>query len=272
MRTRRGFALKDSHVHTTLSHDGRSTMQEYLDAAAKRGVDEITFTEHCDFYDGVETSLRTLDVRSCRDSYRALAPKKCVRTNFGIEIGLRPECREKILAVTGENDFDFIIGSSHITAGRDMAFDPAFFAGKTRHEAYEVYFREVLENIRLFDDFDVYGHLDYVVRYGGYPEKTVSYDEFREELEAILDLLIEKGKGLEVNSSGYRYGLDSPHPNLAILKRYREKGGRIVTLGSDAHQTDQLGAGLAEAAELLREAGFSEYAVFRERRPVFLCL
>ena len=111
-----------------------------------------------------------------------------------------------------------------------------------------------------------------MVRYGGYPEKTVSYDEFREELEAILDLLIEKGKGLEVNSSGYRYGLDSPHPNLAILKRYREKGGRIVTLGSDAHQTDQLGAGLAEAAELLREAGFSEYAVFRERRPVFFCL
>ena len=264
--------MKDSHVHTTLSHDGQATMREYLEAAAAKGVDEITFTEHFDLYDGVKTTLGTLDVRAYRDAYRALGAREGVRTNFGIEIGLRPECRGKIAAMTGENDFDFIIGSSHITAGRDMAFDPAFFEGKTRREAYEVYFREVLENIRIFDDFDVYGHLDYVVRYGGYPEKTVLYDEFRDSLEAILDLLIEKDKGLDVNSSGYRYGLGSPHPNIAILKRFREKGGRIVTLGSDAHRADQLGSGIPEAAEVLREAGFAHYAVFRGRRPVFFSL
>ena len=264
-----GESMKDNHVHTALSHDGRSSMREYLDAAAAKGVDEITFTEHYDLYDGVDTILRTLDVEAYRETYRTQPHRRDVRTNFGIEIGLRPECKEKIQAMTEQNDFDFIIGSSHITAGRDMSFDPVFFSGKTRHEAYLVYFREVLENIRLFDDFDVYGHLDYVVRYGGYPEKSVRYDEFREVLEDILGLLIEKGKGLEVNSSGYRYGLGSPHPNIEILRRFREKGGRIVTIGSDAHQADQLASGIREAEEILREAGFSEYVVFRERKPVF---
>ncbi|MBR5742970.1 MAG: histidinol-phosphatase HisJ family protein [Clostridia bacterium] len=264
--------MKDSHVHTVLSHDGRSTMREYLRAAAKTGVDEITFTEHYDIYDGVKTSLHTLDAAAYREAFDALPPEKGVRANCGIEIGLRPECREKIRAMTEKNSFDFIIGSSHITAGKDMSFDPSFFEGKTRREAYLVYFREILENIRLFDDFDVYGHLDYVVRYGGYPEKELAYGEFREALEEILDLLIEKGKGLEVNSSGYRYGLSSPHPNLAILKRFREKGGEIVTLGSDAHRVEQLAAGIPEAAELLREAGFARYAVFRERKPVLFAL
>ena len=261
--------MKDSHVHTVLSHDGRSTMREYLEAAVRRDVDEITFTEHYDLYDGVDSALQTLDVAAYREAYDGLPHREGVRTNFGIEIGLRPECRKKIKAMTESHSFDFVIGSSHITAGRDMSFDPAFFAGRTRHEAYEVYFREVLENIRAFDDFDVYGHLDYVVRYGGYPEKRIDYAEFGESLEAILDLLIEKSKGLEVNSSGYRYGLDAPHPNLTILKRFREKGGRIVTLGSDAHRADQLASGIREASDMLREAGFSEYAVFRERRPVF---
>ena len=264
--------MKDSHVHTVLSHDGRSTAREYLAAATARGVDEITFTEHFDLYDGVPSPLRTLDVAACRRAYRELEPVPGVRANFGVEIGLRPECREKIRAMTDENAFDFIIGSSHITAGRDMAFDPSFFAGKTRREAYLVYFGEVLANIRLFDDFDVYGHLDYVVRYGGYPEKKIAYDEFREALDTILRALAEKGKGLEVNSSGYRYGLSSPHPNPEILRRFRELGGETVTLGSDAHQASQLASGLPEAMEAARAAGFSYYAVFRERKPVYFKL
>ncbi|MBR5743029.1 MAG: PHP domain-containing protein, partial [Clostridia bacterium] len=117
--------MKDSHVHTVLSHDGRSTMRDYLRAASETGVDEITFTEHYDIYDGVKTSLRTLDVAAYRKAFGALPAEKEVRTNCGIEIGLRPECREKIRTVTEKNAFDFIIGSSHITGGRDLSFDPA---------------------------------------------------------------------------------------------------------------------------------------------------
>ncbi|MBR6270591.1 MAG: histidinol-phosphatase HisJ family protein [Lachnospiraceae bacterium] len=261
--------MKDTHVHTSLSHDGKSTAKEYLTAAPGLGVDEIIFTEHFDYYDGVETKIITLDVEEYRRTYEALRPQGGLKIGYGIELGLRPEYREKLIAMTDTHDFDFIIGSSHLTAGRDIAYDPVFFEGKTRHEAYMVYFNEMLENVRIFDDFDVYGHMDYVVRYGGYDEKTIDYREFGDVLDEILATLVKKGKGLEINTAGYRYGLPFAHPNISILRRFRELGGEIITIGSDAHHISQLASHFDRAYEMARTAGFTYYAIFRGRRPEF---
>ena len=107
--------MKDCHVHTTLSHDGKSSIEEYLNIAEEKNVDEITFTEHYDIYDGVETKLTTLDVDKCKEEYLKRKDDSKVKTNFGIEIGLRPESFPKIRNMVISHDFDFIIGSSHIT-------------------------------------------------------------------------------------------------------------------------------------------------------------
>ena len=261
--------FKDSHVHTNASHDGKSGILEYLVVAKAKNVDEITFTDHYDIYDGVATKLTTLDVANCRERYLELTKNADIETHFGIEIGLRPEAEQKIKAMTAANDFDFIIGSSHITCGKDMSMDSSFFDGLTRHEAYMRYFNEVLENINTFDDFDVYGHLDYVVRYGGYDKNHIDYQEFGDILDKILVSLIKKGKGIEVNSSGIRYRLGAPHPNMDIVERFVGLGGKIITIGSDAHSAEDLAKHFQIIKMLLQRRGIKEVAVFKNRVPHF---
>lgn len=262
---------KDSHVHTSISHDGISTIKEYLNYASTAFVDEITFTEHYDDYTGIDTDIQSLNALEYYKRYLKEKDDSIVKTNFGIEIGLQPDIKESITNLIKTYPFDFIIGSSHITNKKDMAMDRSFFEGLTRKEAYLQYFREVLENIKLYkDEFDVYGHIDYVVRYGGYESKKIDYNEFREILDEILHELIKKDKGIEINTSGYRYGLLGPHPNIDIIKRYIELGGKIITIGSDAHRTQDLGKDFNKVYDLLEYLKINEIAIFHNRKPEFI--
>ncbi len=264
--------MKDSHVHTKISHDGKSTIDEYLNFASRVGVDEITFTEHWDDYTGLDTHLKTLDVADYYLEYLSKKNDDLVKTNFGIEIGLQPDIIDNVKKVVSLYPFDFIIGSSHITCKKDMAMDKSFFDGYTRREAYLRYFKEVLENIRLYDEFDVYGHLDYVVRYGGYNDTKIDYQEFKDILDEILINLVRKDKGIEINTSGLRYGLGSVHPNIDILRRYKELGGKIVTIGSDAHNIVDLASNFDIAFDILESVGFDNVTIYHNRRPDFIKL
>lgn len=261
--------MKDCHAHTNISHDGISGFKDYIMIGKEKGVDEITFTEHWDDYTGLNTNLKTLDVAQYEKKYLECKNDAILKTNFGIEIGLQPDITEKVKKLVNEFSFDFIIGSSHITCKKDMAMDKSFFEGLSRKEAYLKYFKEVLENIKLYNDFDVYGHIDYVVRYGGYAENKIDYIEFKEILDEILISLIKKDKGLEINTSGIRYGLNSPHPNIDILRRYKELGGKIITMGSDAHKVEDLAKGFDVAFDILENVGFEDVAIYHNRIPDF---
>ena len=258
----------DSHVHTILSHDGKSSILDYINN--NNGINEITFTEHYDIYDGINSNLKTIDLDNYYKEYLKYKDNKKVKINFGIEVGLQPDLVNEINTMLDSYPFDFVIGSSHITCKKDMAMDKSFFEGLTRFDAYLNYFKEVLENIKLYDNFDVYGHLDYVVRYGNYDEKIINYNEFKDILDEILLLLINKNKGLEVNTSGFRYSLGYFHPNMEILLRYKELGGYIITLGSDAHHVNDLAFKFNQTLEILDNIGFSDIAVYHNRKPEFV--
>lgn len=265
----------DTHVHSKVSHDGISYMDEHMKYAKENGVKEITFTEHYDDYSGVETNLKTLAIDYYRNVYLENKNDNLVKTNFGIEIGLRPESHELISNMVGNNNFDFIIGSSHITCGKDMAYDKSFFENYTPHQAVMNYLNEVLTNVRMYtNEFDVYGHIDYVIRYVikyyGNVINKINYDEFRDILDEILLVIINKDKGIEINTSGIRYGLNSVHPNIEILKRYKELGGKIITIGSDAHRVEDLASHFDIAIDLLEQSGFEEIAVYYNRKPDFI--
>lgn len=262
--------FKDCHVHTNISHDGVSTIEEYLEIASKKKVDEITFTEHYDIYEGLQTNLKTLNVDNYYEKYKKIKEKSDFNFNFGIEIGLQPDISNTIKKMVSKYPFDFIIGSSHITCKKDMSMDKSFFEGLTRKQAYLKYFEEVLENIKIYDEFDVYGHLDYVVRYGGYENKKINYEEFGDILDAILIELIKKNKGIEINTSAIRYGLDSCHPNIEIIKRYKQLGGNIITLGSDAHNTNDLAKDFNLVYDMLEYLNIDNIAIFHKREPEFI--
>ena len=118
----------------------------------------------------------------------------------------------------------------------------------------------------------MYGHLDYVVRYGPTKNDSYTYQKHADVFDKILSVLIENGKGIELNTGGFRSGLSQPNPCVEILKRYRALGGEIITVGSDAHAPKDIAADFDRACALLKECGFAYYCVFQKRIPVYLKL
>ena len=261
----------DQHVHSNISHDGISTYQEHINYAKNHGISEITFTEHFDDYKNIKTNLKTLDIDKYKQAFDEIKDNSKIKTNFGIEIGLRPESKDVIKGMVNTNNFDFIIGSNHITCGKDMAYDTTFFDGLSKEEAITKYLEDVLINIKTYyDDFDVYGHLDYVIRYVskyyGYLVK-MDYQLYQELLDEILKTLIAYNRGIEVNTSGIRYGLGIFNPNIQILRRYLELNGSIITVGSDAHCYQHLASYFNIVYNILEFIGYQYITVYHDRIP-----
>ena len=137
---------------------------------------------------------------------------------------------------------------------------------------YRHFFEVTLKRLESYDCFDSLGHLDFVVRYGPNKNRFYDFKTYGDIISAILELLIRKDKALEVNTGGFKYGLGHPNPCEDILKRYRELGGRLLTVGSDAHVPGFVGYEFDRTAELLKELGFREYALYRRRVPEMLPL
>lgn len=270
------MAIKtDFHLHTGFSTDSDTPMETMILKGIELGLEKMCFTEHMDIGfpvtedspEGaflVNTDSYLYDFIRYKEKY-----KDRIQILFGIELGLQSDYREEIADYASSYPFDFIIGSSHLCNGKDPYY-PSFYEGRSEEEAYREYFGTELENLRVISDFDVYGHLDYVVRYGPNKDRDYTYEKYRDILDRILMLLVEKGKGLEINTGGIRKGLRELHPLTAILKRYRELGGEIVTVGSDAHSPERIAEGFDKAAQVLFSCGFKYYTVFEARVPEFV--
>lgn len=264
----------DYHLHSSFSGDSKAPMEAMIQQAAASGMLQICFTEHMDMdyhyiheeeigmFD-LNTDSYLFDLIRYREKYADR-----IQLCFGVELGLQPEIAAKNAAYAKAYDFDFIIASSHVCHKKDPYY-PYFYEGRTEEEAYREYFSSILENLNAFTDFDVYGHLDYVVRYGPNRDQYYSYDKYRDLIDEILTLLIENGKGIEVNTGGIKYGLRELNPCTDVIKRYRHLGGEIITVGSDAHTPDMIANGFDRAASILSDCGFRYYNTFRNRVPEY---
>ena len=266
--------LSDCHIHTIHSGDSETPMEEMILLGISRGLTTMCFTEHNDF----QFPITELDPEGKFECNAELYFKEFweyknkysdkIQLLFGIELGLQPSVISQNELYVRKNDFDFIIGSSHLCNGTDPSCSP-FYEGRSEEEAYREYFESILENVKSFSEFDVYGHLDYVVRYGPNADKMYSYAKYQDILDKILSLLVTKGKGLEINTGGLKRGMHDLHPCKDIIKRYKELGGEIITVGSDAHIPNNLAAYFSRAEEVLKECGFKYYTVFEHRMPIF---
>ena len=181
---------------------------------------------------------------------------------------MQPHLRRELALYAKSFPFDFIIASSHVCNGRDPYY-PYFYEGRDDEEAYREYFSSIPENLKAFSNFDVYGHLDYIVRYGKTKDAGYSYDKYKDVLDKILETLLEKEKGIEINTGAIGYHLKDLNPCTDIIKRYRELGGEIVTIGSDAHAPGDIARGFDRAGEVLTACGFRYYTTFENRMPEF---
>ena len=273
----------DMHMHTWFSTDSEACPRDMADEAVRKGLKTICFTDHFDKDDLEWGEEGIFDVDAYFVEMQKLQEEYAGKLNIriGIELGLRTYLKDYYEELTKKYPFDFVIGSVHNVPykkdaeGNILYTDPAaekLFTDRTDKEAYRLMMETTLENVRTSDCFQTLGHLDYVVRYGKSREKEYSYTDYADIIDEILKLLIEKEKGLEVNSAGLKYGLPFAHPHPDVLKRYRELGGEIITIGADAHTPDKVAYAFDKAATVLENCGFRYYTVFKDHKPEFISL
>lgn len=256
----------DYHVHSDFSADCKTPMEKSIHRAIELGLEEICFTEHIDYEYPDPTIDFDLDlagyemkINQMRDKY-----EDQITIRKGVEIGVQPYLLERYNQLMKEEKFDFIICSMH-TANKKDLHSGDFFKERKPEEAYEAYYNELLYCVKNFKDFSILGHLDLVKRY----KKEPANHNCTEIISAILKEIIAAEKGIELNTSGVRYGLNNGMPSKDILKLYVDLGGEIITIGSDSHTEQTISYQFKESVELLKTVGFRYIATYENLKPVF---
>ena len=278
--------LADYHVHTEFSDDSVFALEDVCALAIERGIDEICITDHVDY-----------DVRPDWDEYRRdpscakifegklsinvdyeryfpaieaarerFAPMLAVKT--GMEFGVQSHTAERFHALFEQHAdaWDFIILSIH-QVGNEEFWNGTFQKGRTQDEYNMQYYEEMLRVVQCFDDWSVLGHLDLIKRYdaaGPWPDANA-----RDIVAEIMKEAIRRDKGIELNTSSIRYGLSDLTPSEDILRLYRDLGGHILSIGSDSHRPEHLGAHIPMMRKRLQAIGFTEFCTFDHMEPIF---
>ena len=255
----------DHHVYTNYSPDSDASIEEYLLRAKELGLDSVMFTDHIDM-GAIEVEFQDhIDYDEYFKTMKALEKQYGIPIRVGVEIGYEKNHKEEIDRLLEKYPFDFVISSIHYGEGKDFYLGD-FFDGKSQYESYLTYFELILEMVENFSNFEVLGHLDHIVRYGPFEHKTYEYGEYREIIDNILKTLIRKDKGIELNTSGLRGELKTTFPKTEVLKRYRQLGGKIITLGSDAHFNEDYYGDIENGIAILKSLGFTEISSFKARK------
>ena len=266
-----GKVITDYHMHSQFSADAHTTMEEMCRSAVEHGLKEIVFTDHFEFYDHDFTGYRE-DEEVFFDEYfreiercRGLFEGK-LRILSGVEAGqgqIDPEYAETIL---GRYPFDYRIGSLHKLHNVDLAeteYYPDSLDSLARYNLQQLY------RLAQVGQFDCMGHVDLMKRYTARVGLSINFMDYREELTEIFKIIIQRGKGIEINTSGLRQDVKEAFPSLEIVRLYRECGGEILTIGSDSHYARDVAAGLENAREIALAAGFTQLATFHGRKCSF---
>jgi histidinol-phosphatase (PHP family) len=262
----------DYHVHTGFSSDCDVPMQEQCQAAMRAGIAQIAFTEHEDNNPkeympfSFNHPAYYAEMERCRALY---AGQLIIRA--GIEISEPHRYADAAEHVLRRYPWDFVLGSLHWLTPDVNTMVAEFFNGfGDWRESFRAYFREMLVMAQR-GDFDVLAHLDYPARYGArYYGDAYDIREYEPQIRAVLRTVIDRGKGIEINTGSLRKRLPNPCPPQAVVDWYHELGGTILTVGSDAHRSRDVGADIPLALRMAHTAGFTHIAVYERRQPAFV--
>jgi histidinol-phosphatase (PHP family) len=259
----------DAHLHTIFSPDANAMLEAYCRLAVERGLAELAITDHVDFdpsmpaYRFATFADRERDVREAAGRWG----DQGLALRFGVEVTYERRYEDEIRAWLRRHPHDYVIGSVHISEASPYKATSvaAFTSGRSLGDIVAPYFDEVVGAARS-GLFDTIGHLDFVKRYLVPYVLPAQLAAAPELYEPVLLALVESGTALEVNASGLRQLPREPYPRPGIVARYRELGGRHVTIGSDAHRTEWFAYGLGEAYRAVSSAGYEALA-FRRGGP-----
>ena len=259
--------LYDYHVHTDFSDDSDAPMTDMVEKAVSLGIRQMAITDHYDpgYPDPLFPFVLDEDnyyeaVSDHQDRY-----KDRIEIAKGMEIGIMKGQFEEASRSVHAHDYDFLIGSFHCMRNADLY--NYIFTPDNRAALTEDYYVYIYECLSAYKDYDILGHVTLIDRYTGEP--PLDYTPYMEKIRAILKLVIEDGKGIELNTSSFKYGNSTWLPRKEVLAAYKELGGEIFTIGSDTHETQHFQDHFEEAEALARSLGFKYYCTFKDHEPIF---
>ncbi len=261
--------MYDYHVHSSFSSDCEYTMDDMVVGALHNKLQEICFTDHIDYDHKDPSIVFDIDHSGYKKTIEALQIKHQGKIHIkkGVEIGIQPQVIDRINDLMTRESFDFVICSIH-TCNQEDLYLGSYFEERTVENAWLHYFDEMLSNVKSFDHYSVLGHLDLLKRYNTSVTK-VPKRVYEELVREVFKVIISKGKGIEVNTSGYNNSLNEPLPNAEILSWYHDLGGEIITIGSDSHAPNRLGEHFDQAKDMLKEIGFKYTCSFNNMKANF---
>lgn len=268
----------DYHIHTSYSDDSNYEMAQVVKDAIAIGLDEICFCDHVDY--GIKSDHHNLQPHEkinyvlnvdypkyfAQIDQLQVAHQAQITIKKGLEFGIQTHTIPLYRALFNQYPLDFVIMSCHQVNNQEF-WTQDFQRDRSQQEYNEAYYREILDVITNYKDYSILGHLDLIRRYdraGVYP-----FERVENLITAILNQVIKDGKGIEINTSSFRYGFDDLMPSSKILSLYRQLGGKIITLGSDSHYHDHLAQNFDQAKARLKELGFEYYCTFEKMKPIF---
>lgn len=256
----------DYHVHTNFSYDSEETLDAMCKRAIEIGLKEIAFTDHLDLVTDKNFDWQI----KLKERYETieLAKKKYqgkVKILNGIELGQPQANKLEYERFLKSSSFDFIIGSIHNLQG-DREIEFLDYSTIDCEKMYNDYLDLEIELAKSFD-FDVLGHITLPQRYMYMNiQKTVDLLQFEKKYKQLFNILLKRKKGIEVNTSGLRKGARETLPSIQVLQWYKQCGGEIITIGSDAHSAKNLSYGIKETYKMLEEIGFKYIMTYENRR------
>ncbi len=277
----------DYHIHTAYSDDSEYPMEQVVLDAINKGITELCFTDHVDY--GIKRDwddkrgmlyrpggpgepeqmpLANIDHPRYVSEIAHLQQKygDRITMKLGAEFGMQTHTILEYRKLFSQYAYDFIILSVHQVGDKEF-WTQDYQRGRSQEEYNLGYYEELLALIEGYQDYSVLGHLDLIARYdlaGHFP-----FDKLRPILTDILKNVIREGKGIEVNTSCYRYGLNDLTPARQILELYQRLGGRVLTIGSDSHKKTHLGSHIPETLIILKDMGFREICTYDRMEPIF---
>ena len=266
----------DYHLHTLISSDSPASLEQQARSALANGLNELCVTDHWNLLDQLAQPLShtrdwTASIAHIQESREKFAGQLEIR--LGIEVGngeIDPDGIKEGLAQAGE-ELDFVIGSLHNMSLSSGGLGIYTAAHRCQHIEEGIAllddYVDTLSALAETDTFDVMGHVIYPLRY--LPSQwQLTLDPYEEQLRNLFRTLIQSGRGIELNTTqGNTITEWTP-----VLNLYKECGGEIITIGSDAHRPEFVGAGFRDAAKLLDSLGYRWHCTYRRRKPEFHAL
>lgn len=268
--------IVDYHIHTEYSFDWPTLLPgrifDICETALKNGVSQIAVTDHLDANTASSGEIMMLDVE--QERHDVMRAKKCYEGRldviYGIELGQPHQASELASRILSNYDFEFVIGSYHnnVDAEDFSLIDYAHTPAETLIKYYENYLCETVDHIKWgVGKFSTLGHLGYPLRYfirNNLTDIVNPYDEkYMKTVKRIFELLIKHGIALEVNTSGWRQGMNNTMPLDGMIQCYVDMGGKLITVGSDSHGAHFIGSNVEKEYGILYRLGVREISAFK---------